>query len=407
MDAAPATLEQVERFLAERRKGLDFPEEIENRYEFDTRRRRAAALRAGIPSLALVYNLFLIPDWLLARDVFYLSLFLHLVIVTPWMFVVRGLIRETTPRHWREGLAASVPVLIVLQILVGFHYTNAPDAAHYQYFVLPVILFTNTAQRPPFRMATAVSVIILLCYTAAVLTSGHMTTPVAFVALSIILASAYLTLVSSFYLERDRRRTYLHGLRDRLRHAEAEAASRHDVLTGLANRRYLEERLAAFWQSGDAVSPVAVIMLDIDHFKPFNDHYGHVVGDTCLERIAASIRAELRCTDDLAVRYGGEELLVLLPRTEAADAIRLAERMRRAIEALAIPHRGIASGQVVTASFGVAAASVAAARPQELIEAADAALYAAKRAGRNRVWPPLLRPSEGVASLPVAAKPSA
>lgn len=215
--------------------------------------------------------------------------------------------------------------------------------------------------------------------------------PVALVAITTLAAAAYLTLTSNYFLERDFRRNYLHTLRDRLRHAEMEAAAQRDALTDLANRHRLNSRLAELWQKDDdTISPVAVIMLDIDHFKLFNDRYGHVAGDACLKRIAACVSAELRNIDDLAVRYGGEELLVLLPKTEASRAIRIAERMRRSVEALAIPHEALGASRIVTMSCGTASAPVSTITASELIAAADTALYAAKRNGRNQVWPPLL-----------------
>jgi diguanylate cyclase (GGDEF)-like protein len=129
----------------------------------------------------------------------------------------------------------------------------------------------------------------------------------------------------------------------------------------------------------------------LDHFKLFNDRYGHVAGDACLKRIAACVSAELRNVDDLAVRYGGEELLVLLPKTEASSAIRIAERIRRSVEALAIPHEAIGAYGIVTMSCGTAAAPVSMISASELVAAEDAALYAAKRNGRNQVWPSFLR----------------
>jgi len=214
--------------------------------------------------------------------------------------------------------------------------------------------------------------------------------PVAFVAMTTLAISAYLTLTSNYYLERDGRRAYLHALRDRLRHAEVEVAARHDALTGLANRHYLSERLDSLWKRDDqAVSSVAVIMIDFDHFKLFNDHYGHAGGDICLKRIAACVNAELRSGEDLAVRYGGEELLVLLRGTEASEAMRIAERIRCLIEALGIAHEAVGANNVVTVSCGVAAAPPSTVSALELIAAADAALYAAKRNGRNQVWPQL------------------
>lgn len=392
MEDRPITLEAIETFIAKRQKGLNFPDWLERQFEQDTRRRRAQRLRAAIPSIAVIYNLFLVPDWMLVGDKIMIAIILHFAVVTPWILLTGWLTKDDSPKFLREGMAASIPVVIVLQILVSFVLTSSPDADHYQYFVLLVVLFTNTIQRVPFRYAVVVSSSIIAFHSLAIIISGHMSLQVAFVAMMTLAVSAYLTLVSNYYLERDARRAYLHALRDRLRHIEVEDASKRDALTDLANRHHLTERLTELWQKGDdAVSPVAMIMLDIDHFKLFNDRYGHVTGDACLKRVAACVSAELRNVDDLGVRYGGEELLVLIPNTEASSAIRIAERIRRSIEALAIPHEGLGAARIVTASCGAAAAPVSTISAPELIAAADVALYAAKRNGRNQVWPQLLR----------------
>lgn len=392
MDDSPITLSAIEGFIAARHTGLTFPDSLERRLEHDTRRRRAQRLRAAIPALAIIYNLFLIPDWMLVGDVINVALILHFVVVTPWILLTGRLTKDDSPKLLREGMAASIPIAIALQILVSFVLTSSPDADYYQYFVLLVVLFTNTIQRLPFRYAVVVSSSIIACQSLAIVISGHMPLLVALVAITTLAVSAYLTLVSNYYLERDGRRAFLHALRDRLRHVEVEEASRHDALTDLANRHYLNARLTELWHNGDnTVLPVAVIMLDIDHFKLFNDRYGHVTGDACLKRIAACVSAELRNAEDLAVRYGGEELLVLLPKTDVSSAVRIAERIRRSVEALGIPHEGFGTTRTVTASCGAAAAPTSAISAPELIAAADAALYAAKRNGRNQVWPQFLR----------------
>lgn len=392
MDKTPLTLDAVENFVAERRKGLAFPDWLEQHFEGDTRQRRAQRLRAAVPTIAVIYNLYLLPDWMLVGDKFTIALALHFAVVTPWIVLTGWLIKDDSSKFLRESLAGSIPVAIVLQILVSFVLSASADAAHYQYFVLLVLLFTNTIQRLPFHYAVVVSCIIIVCHSAAILISGHMTGPVTLVAMTTLAVSAYLTLTSNYYLERDSRRAYLHRLIDRLHHNVIQAAARQDALTELANRRYLDERIEELWQKTDnVVSPVAIIMIDVDHFKLFNDHYGHPAGDLCLKRIAACVRAELRGDGDLAVRYGGEELLVLLPETEAPDALHIAERIRRGVEALGIPHEAVRSKGIVTISSGTAAAPVRTVSAQELIAAADTALYAAKHNGRNQVWPQLLR----------------
>jgi diguanylate cyclase (GGDEF)-like protein len=164
-----------------------------------------------------------------------------------------------------------------------------------------------------------------------------------------------------------------------------EQLSITDPLTGLANRRRLTETLEAEWRRAvRPKTPVAVAMIDIDHFKLYNDHYGHPAGDECLRRVAAVLRQHVRDTD-LVARYGGEEFAFVLPNTDVAGSSDVAERVRAAVEAMREPHARAERGYV-TLSIGTAAAVPSPDEPvQTLIDAADAQLYEAKRAGRNRV----------------------
>lgn len=159
-----------------------------------------------------------------------------------------------------------------------------------------------------------------------------------------------------------------------------------DGLTGLANRRELDLKLAIEWQLAiELQHPIALLMIDIDHFKLFNDHYGHPEGDSCLRKVGKILSAAIRKDTDLAVRYGGEEFVLLLPGADIAEAVDVAERLRRAVEELRIAHAAALPGHV-TISVGVAALVPCAREPAErLVEVADAALYAAKRRGRNAV----------------------
>lgn len=159
-----------------------------------------------------------------------------------------------------------------------------------------------------------------------------------------------------------------------------------DGLTGLANRRSFDERLreehARLRRSG---GPLSVIMIDIDHFKAFNDTYGHPAGDSCLAKVAAVVRGFARRPGDVAARYGGEEFVCLLPGASHDDALKMAEAMREHIAGLAIPHLASTAAQHVTASLGVATASCTAdADAAWLLECADRMLYQSKISGRNR-----------------------
>ncbi|ABM61159.1 diguanylate cyclase [Halorhodospira halophila] len=167
-----------------------------------------------------------------------------------------------------------------------------------------------------------------------------------------------------------------------------ERLSQRDGLTDLPNRRVLDRQLPEEWsrcQRGD--TPLSVIMMDIDHFKPYNDHYGHGAGDECLRRVARVLANVPSRTTDLVARYGGEEFIALLPYTDAPDAWQMAERFRAAVAALQLPHGHSSTDGIITMSVGVAShtADRPYDSPEQLLEAADQALYAAKKAGRNRV----------------------
>ena len=385
------TLKAVEAFMAQpRKRGIAFPPEIERQFQLDTHARRRDRLIIGILVSAAIYNLFLIADWLLVPDVLWRAVLLHFGVVTPWMLTAAWLISKRPSPFVTESLAASVPLLIILQIDFGFATTTSVSAAHYQYVVIPTLLYTNVSlHRLSFPFARMVTAAIVVCHGTLVLTAGYLSGAIAAMILVQIVVCAYITLVANYTMERDLRRAYLYALRDRLRHAQADAVSRRDALTGLANRRHLDEELRKLWATPAGKDLlVSVVIIDIDHFKHLNDRHGHGAGDLCLKKIAGILRAELRGDQDRAVRYGGEEFLLLLPNIEMADAMRIAERIRQAIEQAGIPNEGSAVRGIVTASFGVASALVADLSAVELIAAADEALYAAKRKGRNQVWPP-------------------
>lgn len=163
-----------------------------------------------------------------------------------------------------------------------------------------------------------------------------------------------------------------------------ENLSLSDPLTGLANRRHLDSFLGDEWSRAlRGATPVSLVMLDIDHFKAYNDQLGHVAGDRCLCQCAQVLRAYARRPSDLAARYGGEEFALILGNTDRQGALREAESIRADIEAMQLSFDG-APG--ITASLGVACVVPHLGEPRsELIERADEALYRAKHAGRNRV----------------------
>lgn len=167
-----------------------------------------------------------------------------------------------------------------------------------------------------------------------------------------------------------------------------------DGLTGVPNRRQFEETMQREWLRAQRIgAPISLLMLDIDAFKHFNDHYGHPAGDGCLKSVARALQRAVHRPADLAARYGGEEFAVLLPETDACGARFLASHLLQAVDALRIPHVGSPVCPHVTLSIGVSchdgfvassAAKEALSAPSELLAAADRALYAAKAAGRHQ-----------------------
>jgi diguanylate cyclase (GGDEF)-like protein len=159
-----------------------------------------------------------------------------------------------------------------------------------------------------------------------------------------------------------------------------------DMLSGLANRRGFQSRLDFEWlKAMQTGSELALLMIDVDHFKLYNDTYGHPEGDVCLSRLGEALAGIADATDGFACRYGGEEFCLLLPNFSAARAVQAAEMVRVAVQDLGMPH-ATSVYQSVTVSVGVACTTPSDAQaPKDLIEAADAALYAAKHRGRNAV----------------------
>jgi diguanylate cyclase (GGDEF)-like protein len=166
--------------------------------------------------------------------------------------------------------------------------------------------------------------------------------------------------------------------------AQLSRISTVDALTDVYNRRFLDE-LARRWSTPIVPAPPhGVLMIDVDHFKLFNDHSGHAEGDRCLGRIAGALKLAVRLPDDIVVRYGGEEFAVVLEGLGMAETLVVAERVRLAVSELRIPHPGLALGNFVSVSIG-ASASPPAGNLVETIGRADQMLYAAKRNGRNRI----------------------
>lgn len=170
------------------------------------------------------------------------------------------------------------------------------------------------------------------------------------------------------------------------KNAELQRLSSLDGLTGIANRRRFDEYLEQEWlraaRDGNILS---LVLIDIDHFKAFNDNYGHQGGDECLRKVARTLDATLKRASDVVARYGGEEFAVVLPDTDAGGAALIAEKLRACVDALGLAHAHSKTTDHVTISLGVAGIVPRdGGNPADLVKMADEALYQAKESGRNR-----------------------
>lgn len=386
-------IDEVDGALAARRRLLTFPPRLEARYEADQGPVRARRLAVAAFWFAVCYGLFLGIDVRLVPDVFFESAFLHLGVMVPFGFAVALIAGRVQNALLREGASACLTLTSVGTILWTFVVSQSPSAAHYHYLAALPILFGNVVQRPHFPYAAGASVVAVVLYWTVMATSG-LPVEVAIAASIEFGATVAVTLVAGYHMERELRSSYLRKLRveitaDRLSHAadELRELSHLDTLTGIANRRRLDAHLEEMAdRSLRGGMPLAVLMLDVDHFKGFNDHYGHPEGDRCLKMVAGTACEQVRRKDDLIGRFGGEEFLVILPGTDLVDAAKVGERIRHAIASRRLPHAKSQVADHVTVSIGVAAARlVEGVTPEELVRAADNALYEAKRLGRNRI----------------------
>lgn len=369
---------------------LAFEPALEARFEAETglARCRMLAWQGILGTLCLIA--YLAADWLVTPDVFGFAVGLRLGLLLPLVGLALLLLGRNPPAPLREGLVTLIPVLAALTTLVIVEASESPLREIQHNSIILVVLFIAMVMRVRFVYAVAGCLFTFgLMLSEMFLTRDHEFAQ--FIAeVVIFFAAVVMALTASWHLERESRRSYLLALREHLANLTLSELSLSDPLTGVGNRRALEREIAAIVEAAQPGEDIAIALIDIDYFKPYNDALGHLAGDQCLKHVASLLQSGLRNAGDKAFRFGGEEFLVLMRRTELSQAVGAAERLRRLVEAAAIVHPARPAPQLVTASFGVASARVAGLEFQQLIGEADAALYDAKDHGRNRVSPPFL-----------------
>lgn len=384
------TAQAIDAELSKGVKWLRFPASIEREYDHETGPRKVRQLTMSALVGIILYNLFLIADAMLMSDVFRLAVILRLLIVTPISMLIYIILQESRVARLRNLLASLNLVLCFAATAWLLVMSADPDKVIYNQGALLLIFYGCLIQRIEFWYSVATVIACNLLFGMSVFLQGLASPQVIFsIEITIVTGSIFILYVA-YTMEREQRLLYLLTLRERVRATEMEDISNLDAMTGLFNRRALDAHFSRLeaempgWQDHHAV-----IILDIDHFKIYNDRLGHLAGDDCLKAVARLLRETLKEDGGYAFRYGGEEFLLLVREKDLGAATALADRIRASLEAQAIPHPRSETGAVVTASFGVSRAEHPDAKPDEIISRADRALYAAKNHGRNRVWPPV------------------
>lgn len=402
--AAPEITAMAEALIQRGFPWMRFPKMLEQHFvNSGAARRLRYFVITGLLSL-LVFDAFLVADYLAVPDVFAFSAYLRLVWFTPTalVFILLGLLASGWVLRHIPPVAVETIVLVsglaaAASLAVIQHQSRSPLSQYYHVGFLVVLMYGTVVQRLRFWFAVGYSLCILVMHLAGIWLTPVFNERLMWPIMLLTLGTVAFTLLSNYVLERDQREMFLLSLRRKRLlsdlgavHLQLQHLSRTDALTGVNNRRHFEECLQQIWQRARHDGQVvAVIMVDVDHFKAYNDLYGHAAGDKCLEQVAQAMAESLRSPGDVVARIGGEEFVAVLPNTHGQRVEQAAERVRRAVQGLAIPHAGSRTSPVVTASLGVAwvvpAADEAAAT---VVAAADAALYCAKQQGRNRVATP-------------------
>jgi diguanylate cyclase (GGDEF)-like protein len=332
-------------------------------------------------ALSTVLGFAIIDHWLLvgprlARpDVWRFGLQLPLVLI---MLGLTG--ARLYPRWYQPAIQLAAPLFGVGSVFLAVDATPAQLplvaarlllAAFFFYFMLGL----------SFKAALRTNLLLIAAYATAALL-GKIAPTVAAYSLFVLFCANLIGGAGCYALEYANRVAFLE--RRRL----AEVAAR-DGLTGLLNRAALEEQARSLWQHARFSGlPVSVMLMDIDHFKAYNDHYGHPAGDRCLKEVAAAIAGAARRRPlDLVARYGGEEIIAILVGSDRAEASETAANVLRAVTDLGIAHAGAGERSCLTVSVGVTTVATGGKYAHEdAVLLADVALYSAKRRGRNAWW---------------------
>lgn len=357
---------------------------------------RLSYARLTIVILGVFFSLNTVLDFLLVSDFWRLVLWNHLVVAPAVVSVVvyRSYRRRARAAFVEREVAGAIVLATAMfctPILLTEHRAEAVN-----YFTAHPVLFVAAAifGQFPLRLAVATSAGVFLIMLATLIALADGAPQIILPQLCSLVWLPILLLVIRWRMEQETYRTFLHAVKMEAQkriiaasNDELARLSTTDALTGLRNRRSIDEALRTSWRALAAGGPAfAVILVDVDFFKRFNDAYGHQGGDSCLIQVARAVDAVVTVQGGVVGRYGGEEFMAIAPIDDPRAAAALGDTICRSVARLGIPHgaRGDGCG-IVSISLGVALTGMPdVTGPERLVTDADAALYRAKADGRNR-----------------------
>jgi diguanylate cyclase (GGDEF)-like protein len=389
-------IQQIERLSRKGFQRLALPKPLENAFEQSTLVQRSERLwLEGLIAIGL-FNIYVLVDHYLQGSSSWLPIQIRLCIVTPLALLINLSMRWSPNKIYRETSIAGASCLIGVTHLYLESNKNSASSAYAQVGLIVAVIFVNVVMRLQFFYALSASMILLASDLVFIQHDHFLNPSEKLLGITLAVCAISMTVIANYSIGREERLGFLMRLRSEIQskelsflNVELQRLSCIDSLTGLANRHAYELQFARLWREAvDSGSCLSAIVVDIDHFKLTNDTRGHLYGDRVLVRVASLLLQSLRCKDDFAARFGGEEFVVLLPDTTREGAIIVAERIRTLVEVAGSPALPEPGGhpRLSTVSCGGASCYPSDTTCKEdLLDAADKALYQAKELGRNLV----------------------
>ncbi len=371
-----------------------FPAALEAIYLAETADSKLVALRLST-AIGLATGLLITPAlWVLMPDRHAAIRIAWLLIGVPSGLCCHALLYTGLGIRWQERQTAIAGLVVALAYSAVMTAPGARPGAGYFGGMVLIMMLDVVAGGFSFRLGAAFAATLAAIFALCVQRTPGGAGLAGIVQAGLMAVCCLFAAFGAWRLETATRRSWALMLRERMKHrdlthrnVELAELARRDPLTGLVNRRAYENCEQSCWRRAAQTGvPLGLIVLDIDHFKSFNDYYGHPAGDVCLQTVSRCLSEQLRGNGDMVARIGGEEFAILLPDLGVETAGDIAERVRLAVAALQLPHLGRGTASIVTISCGACSLiPQPGMTPKDLFAAADAALYLAKQAGRNRV----------------------